>query len=87
MNYKKAAKHVAAIVAELERIREEKGVSAYRLERLTGISLSYLRRVEKGVNSPTLLHCLRVADALEVDLGKIVSEVTARETSREPRQD
>ena len=49
---------VAAVVARLREIREERGISQYRLSKETGLSASGIRHMENGRVNPTLYFLL-----------------------------
>ena len=51
-------------------------MSQYRLAELTGLSREAIRLIEEGdgKRGPTLQSLLLMSDALDVDLGRIVSE-------------
>jgi transcriptional regulator with XRE-family HTH domain len=66
---------VADVVRKLQSIREEKGISRYRLSQDTGLSPSGLRHMETGKVSPTLHYLIVIADALEISLADLLSEV------------
>lgn len=51
----------------LKEIRESKGLTLYRLEKLSGVRESTLRAIENGGN-PTFKNMCKVADALEISL-------------------
>ena len=52
--------------------RERQGLSKYALANKTGLSQQAIGYVERGTISPALDTILRIARALNVDLGKIV---------------
>lgn len=54
--------------------REEKGYSLNKLQELTGISPSYINRIEKGERkAPSLKIIEKLADALDADLSELLS--------------
>lgn len=73
---------VGKVVERLRSIREEKGVSRYRLSKETGLSTSGIRHMEQGDVTPTLYFLLRIASFLEVDLASILTEASRRKPKR-----
>ena len=65
---------VLRVVAKLEERRRKRGISQRELAGLSGLSHSAISEMESGKNSPTLHFLLRIASALEIDLGEIVTE-------------
>lgn len=69
----------------LRQIRKDKGISLRELSELSGLSVSFLGNVEKGVNSPTVSSLWRICKALDITvfqlLGPTVNErvVTRKE--------
>ncbi len=79
-----AREHVARVVERLRAIREERGVSRYRLSKETGLSTSGLRHMETGQVSPTLYFLLLIARCLEVDLAEILED--AQQETKRPKE-
>jgi transcriptional regulator with XRE-family HTH domain len=77
---------VGKVVERLRDIREEKGVSRYRLSKETGLSTSGIRHMEQGEVTPTLYFLLRIASFLEVDLAMVLSEAGREKPKRAPGQ-
>lgn len=67
-------KQVNDICKALREARITRGLSQARLAELAGISRTGLRHIEAQASSPTLASLLRISSALEVDLGKFLSE-------------
>jgi len=55
----------------LKRLREIKGVTLEQLAERTGLTKSYLSKVERGVSVPSIGTALKVADAFEVGVGDL----------------
>lgn len=53
-------------------IRKEKGVSQTQLGDLTGLTNSYLSYIENGRKKPSLETLIRIAEALDVTLDRIL---------------
>ena len=68
-------KMVAEIVAELKKIRKSKGLSHEKIADKAGIHRSTISLIESGKNQATLITCLKIADVLECDLGKIITKI------------
>lgn len=70
-----AASHiVAALSKRLAQERENRGVSKKRLAAAAGFNRSTVRFIEDPDDNPTIYNLVRYALALEVDVGKILSE-------------
>jgi transcriptional regulator with XRE-family HTH domain len=69
---------VAAVVARLREIREERGISQYRLSKETGLSASGIRHMENGRVNPTLYFLLRICAFLGVDLADLLRVAAAK---------
>jgi transcriptional regulator with XRE-family HTH domain len=70
----------------LQEERERLGLSKYALARRSGVSQQMIGYVEKGQKRPSLETALRLADALDLDLGDLIKkarrEVVAAKKSR-----
>lgn len=65
---------LAAVVADrLKRLIGKKGRSFERLAELSGIDCKELLRIETGVETPTLDHLWRIANALAIPLGSLIA--------------
>lgn len=53
-----------AIIDRLKEKRIEQGISHERLASLTGLSRAAISMIESGARHPTLLSCIRIAEAL-----------------------
>jgi transcriptional regulator with XRE-family HTH domain len=66
----------AAICAELARLigdeRKCRGLSKNKVAELTGLNQSTVSRLENYHENPTMDSLLRVADALDINLGEIL---------------
>ena len=68
------------LISLLRNRREKIGMSMTLLAEKSGLSLSMISFVERGLRMPTLETLLRIAEALDVDLWKPLR--TATEASR-----
>ena len=58
---------------KIKEIREEKGISQYRLAQLTGINRSTINRYEKGlIQRVSFDNLLKICEALEIDIKEII---------------
>lgn len=55
-------------------LRQERGLTLEDLGRATGLSKSYLSKIERGVNLPSIAAALKVAEALSVDVSRLFAE-------------
>ena len=55
----------------VKRLRELKGVTLEQLAERTGLTKSYLSKVERGVSVPSVATALKLADAFEVGIGDL----------------
>ncbi len=73
----KNGEYSAAVCTEVTRLlteeRERQGISENRLAAAAGLSQSLMTRFKRNLNNPKLDSLIRIALALEVDLGKVIS--------------
>jgi transcriptional regulator with XRE-family HTH domain len=65
------------LAALLKRLREERGISQEQLAFDTGLSVSALSKIERGINNPRWTSVWDIARALDVDMVEIVVAVEA----------
>jgi len=63
----------------LKRLREVKGVTLEDLAQQTGLTKSFLSKVERGVSMPSIATVLKIADAFKVSAGNLFSSTESRE--------
>jgi transcriptional regulator with XRE-family HTH domain len=63
--------------ALLKRTREERGITQEDLAYHSGITVSALSRIERGLNNPRLSTVIRIAQALEISLVELVTRLDA----------
>jgi transcriptional regulator with XRE-family HTH domain len=66
----------AAVIEALREERLRKGLSMNRVAQEAGLSQQMVSYVERGMRAPTLNTAVRIAEALEVDLGKIITKAS-----------
>lgn len=64
--------HAVRIVRLLRQERERQGLSKYAVEQRTGVTQQMVGYVERGLRKPSLEIALRMAGALNVNLGEII---------------
>lgn len=74
----------ARVIRLLREERERRGLSKYAIEQRSGVSQQMVGYVERGLRNPSLEVVLRMAAALEVDLGDLI-KIAAAEPPRKPR--
>ena len=58
---------------KIKEIRESKGISQYRLEQLTGINRSTIKRYEENsIKKISLENLIKICNALEIDIKEIL---------------
>lgn len=62
------------VVRLLREERERQGLSKYAVAERSGLSEQMVGYVERGLRHPSLETVLRLASALEVDLGEIIKK-------------
>ena len=66
----------AHLIEALRKRRENLGVSMNRLAEKSGLSLSMISFVERGLRKPTLDTLLRIASALDLVLWRAIKQAT-----------
>ena len=75
----------ARVVQLLREERERLGLSKYAMEQRSGVSQQMVGYLERGLRSPSLEIALRLAAALEVDLGDLIKRASKEQPIRKPR--
>ena len=58
---------------KIKELREDKGISQYRLAELTGINRSTINRYENGsIQKISFDNLLKICEALEIDIKNII---------------
>lgn len=72
MKNENAKQIVFKLLDEFERIRKEKALSHESLAELAGVNRSTISLLESKKRIPTILTCLKIADALGVELADLL---------------
>ena len=75
MKEKQAEKSVNDIIAKLKAARLEQGLSHEKLAEKAGLNRSTISLIESRKRQPTLLSCIKIADALDVKLDDIMKSL------------
>jgi transcriptional regulator with XRE-family HTH domain len=67
------------VTALLRAVRRQRGLTLEALAAQTGLTKSYLSKVERGCSTPSIAVALKVAKALNVDVGRLFSDDAAQE--------
>jgi transcriptional regulator with XRE-family HTH domain len=57
----------------VRRVREARGLTQEDLEGMTGLRRSYISDLERGVRNPTIRALARIAEALQIAPGELLS--------------
>ncbi len=78
MDYKEADRILSRVMVVLRKEREDQDLSLKKLGAMSGLHRTSIGLIESGQRSPTLVSCLRLADALGLDLADVLKGVTAK---------
>ncbi len=67
-------KVLSRVIAALKELRKAKGISHQTLADKAGITRPAISHLENGRRRPTLLLCLKLAEAMEISLGDIINK-------------
>jgi len=67
------------VTALLRAVRKQRGLTLEALAQQTGLTKSYLSKIERRRSTPSIAVALKVAKALDVDVGRLFSEDAAQE--------
>lgn len=62
------------VVAQLKQLRKQRGLSHEALAKLAKVTRPAISHIENGNRKPSLLVCLRMAEAVGVSLAKIIAK-------------
>lgn len=74
MNRKQAAAVIDKVVEELVSERKKRGLSHEKVAEMSEVHRSTVSLIEARKREATLLTLLKIADALECDLGKLITK-------------
>lgn len=74
MNDKSSEQIVKNVIQHLKKVRLDKGLSHQKLADQIGLHRSALSLIESGKRQPTFLNCIKIAKALEVNLGDLIEK-------------
>jgi transcriptional regulator with XRE-family HTH domain len=69
----------SSVTTLLRAVRKQRGLTLEQLAEQTGLTKSYLSKVERGRSTPSIAVALKVARALDVDVGRLFSDEAAQE--------
>lgn len=78
MNEKQAKSVIDSVIKELSGERKNQGISHEKLAEMCGLHRTSIGLIEARKREPTLLTLLKISDALNFDLGKIISKSMSR---------
>ncbi|HSS26100.1 MAG TPA: XRE family transcriptional regulator [Mycobacterium sp.] len=67
------------MTALLRAVRRQRGLTLQQLAAQTGLTKSYLSKIERRQSTPSIAVALKVARALDVDVGRLFSDEAAEE--------
>jgi transcriptional regulator with XRE-family HTH domain len=67
------------VTALLRAVRRQRGLTLEALAEQTGLTKSYLSKIERRQSTPSIAVALKVANALDVDVGRLFSDEGAEE--------
>ncbi|GFG96647.1 helix-turn-helix domain-containing protein [Mycobacterium timonense] len=67
------------MTALLRAVRRQRGLTLEALAQQTGLTKSYLSKIERRRSTPSIAVALKVAKALDVDVGRLFSDEAAHE--------
>ena len=67
------------MTALLRAVRRQRGLTLEQLAEQSGLTKSYLSKIERRQSTPSIAVALRVARALDVDVGRLFSDEAAEE--------
>lgn len=77
---------VSTVVRLLRETREKRGFSMNVVAQRSGLSHSIVSLVERNLRNPTLDTLLRIAEAIEVDLGKMITQARKLATGQNSKR-
>jgi len=75
MSQDRHQKMVQKVVAYLSKERKKKGLSMYRVARISGVGDRTISKIEKGEQNPTLYILLKISEAQETPIGFLLEKL------------
>ncbi|BBZ38993.1 helix-turn-helix domain-containing protein [Mycobacterium conspicuum] len=75
------------MTALLRAVRRQRGLTLQALAEQTGLTKSYLSKIERRQSTPSIAVALKVAKALDVDVGRLFSDEATQEKITVDRAD
>jgi transcriptional regulator with XRE-family HTH domain len=82
MDHKESDRILSKVMALLEKERKRQGLSLRQFGALSGIERTTIWKAETGKRTPSLPLCLRLADALGLDLEDVIKSARKRRKRR-----
>jgi transcriptional regulator with XRE-family HTH domain len=76
---------ISNVVRLLREEREKRGLSMNVVAQRAGLSHSIVSLVERDLRNPTLDTLLRIAEAVEIDLGEVLTRARKIAAERKPK--
>jgi transcriptional regulator with XRE-family HTH domain len=73
---------VKRVIARLKSVRESKQLSLRQLEGKCGVTNGGIHHIESGNRTPLFYNLIRIANALEISLGDVISEVESADKGK-----
>tara|TARA_R110001592_G_scaffold25382_3_gene96387 strand:+ start:884 stop:1114 length:231 start_codon:yes stop_codon:yes gene_type:complete len=67
-----STKYLVFLGQRISEIREEKGITQYRLAKNLMMEQSNLARIEKGETNPTIKTLLKICEVLDISLEELI---------------
>ena len=74
MKEKDIEKALDSIIAQLVKIRKERGISHEQMTKLTNLSRTAISYTESRKSTPSIATCLKLCDALDVKLSDLLKK-------------
>lgn len=69
-------KALDGIIAELIKIRKDKGISHEKLTELSGLSRTAISYIESRKSTPSIISLMKICKALDVKLSRLLENLT-----------
>lgn len=72
---------------EIRRLREDRGLSQEEFAGLAGIDRAYYGGIERGMRNVAALNLIKIAEALDVEVGELFPRLSAIQTAMKGSRD